>query len=250
MPDLTFFLVCCPAVMLYGIAKGGWGGSMSVMAVPLMALVMSPTHAAAILLPILVVMDILVVKTYWGVYDRRALIIMLPGAIVGIGLGYLSASVMNDDYMRILIGVLAVVFGLQSLLHIHGSVARPHRALSGSFFGAMAGFTSFSIHAGGPPFQMYLIPRRLAPLLYAGTSGIFFAVVNAVKVGPYIALGQFTSEVLLQSLVLLPLAPIGVKLGHWLVRRTEPRLYYGVISFFLLVIGLRLLWSGGAALIP
>jgi hypothetical protein len=113
----------------------------------------------------------------------------------------------------------------------------------------MAGFTSFSIHAGGPPFQMYLIPRRLAPLLYAGTSGIFFAVVNAVKVGPYIALGQFTSEVLLQSLVLLPLAPIGVKLGHWLVRRTEPRLYYGVISFFLLVIGLRLLWSGGAALI-
>jgi uncharacterized membrane protein YfcA len=244
MPDLTFFLVSCPAVMLYGIAKGGFGGSMAVLAVPLMALVMSPTQAAAILLPILVVMDILVVKTYWGVYDRQALLIMLPGAVLGIAIGYLTASAMNDDYMRMLIGMVALAFGLQSLLRLGGSVPKTHKRLSGGLFGALAGFTSFSIHAGGPPFQMYLVPRRLPPLVYAGTSGLFFAAVNALKLGPYYALGQFTGGSLLQSLVLLPLAPVGVRIGHWLVRRTDPRLYYGVISFFLLVVGVRLLWAG------
>jgi uncharacterized membrane protein YfcA len=244
LPDLPFFLVSCPAVLLYGIAKGGWGGSMAVMAVPMMALVMSPTQAAAILLPILVVMDALVVKTYWGNYDGRALRIMLPGAVLGLGLGYATASAFNDDLMRVLVGALSLLFGLQGLVKLHGAVAKPHNTFSGACFGAVAGFTSFSIHAGGPPFQMYLIPRRLEPLLFAGTAGIFFAVVNTAKLLPYYALGQFNTDSLLESLLLLPLAPVGVWIGHWLVRRTDPQVYYGVISFFLVVIGLRLLWTG------
>ena len=68
-----FYAVSIPAVLLYGVAKGGFAGPMAILAVPLMALVMSPSQAAAILLPILVVMDILVVRTYWGTYDRQAL---------------------------------------------------------------------------------------------------------------------------------------------------------------------------------
>lgn len=244
LADPGFYLVSVPAVLIFGIVKGGFGGAIAIISVPLMALVMPPTQAAAILLPILVLMDILVVKTYWGLFDRRALVLLIPGAVVGVGIGYLTAEAMNEHYMRILIGVLSLVFGVQSLLGLKALTSREHNAASGSFYGALAGFTSFSIHAGGPPFTIYLMPKELSPVLFAGTAGIFFATVNAVKLVPYYALGQFDADNLLYSLVLAPLAPIGVKVGHYLVRRSTPSFYYSVISFALILVGVKLLWDG------
>ena len=244
LSDPMFYLACIPAVLLFGIAKGGFGGAVGVLAVPLMALVMSPTQAAAIMLPILVVMDLLVIKAYWGVYDKRALQVLLPGAVIGILVGYFLAETMNDNYMRILIGVVSLVFGAQSLLRLQSHASGRHNTLAGTFFGALAGFTSFSIHSGGPPFAMYLMPKKLSPVLYAGTSGIFFASVNAMKLAPYAMLGQFNTQNLLYALVLVPLAPVGVKVGHYLVKHTDPTLYYRIISFFLMVVGVKLLWDG------
>ncbi|MGB1139973.1 MAG: sulfite exporter TauE/SafE family protein [Halioglobus sp.] len=244
LSDPSFYLVSVPAVLLYGIAKGGFGGAIAIMAVPLMALVMPPTQAAAILLPILVVMDLLVVKTYWGTFDRRALAILLPGAVVGVILGYVTVDAMSDDYLRIMIGALALVFGLQFLLQSRQDEHREHNRAAGSFFGALAGFTSFSIHAGGPPLTVYLVPRGLSPLLFAGTAGIFFAIVNGLKLVPYYLLGQFTADNLLYSLILVPLAPIGVKIGHALVKLSTSSFYYAVVSACLAVIGVKLLWDG------
>jgi uncharacterized membrane protein YfcA len=249
LTEPTFYIVSIPAVLLYGIAKGGFGGAVAILSVPLMSLAMPPTQAAAILLPILVVMDAVVVKTYWGLFDRRALKLLLPGALVGIALGYLTAGAMNEHYMRILIGLLALVFGAQSLAGLQSRASRRHNAVSASGLGFLAGFTSFSIHAGGPPFTMYLLPKQLSPLLFAGTAGIFFAVVNAVKLVPYYTLGQFTTDNLLYSLVLVPLAPLGVKIGHFLVKRSPRGFYYQVISVFLLLVGAKLLWEGMTALL-
>jgi uncharacterized membrane protein YfcA len=246
--DPWFYLASVPAVLLYGISKGGFGGAIAIISVPIMALAMPPTQAAAILLPILVVMDVLVIRTYWGVFDRRALALLLPGAVVGVAVGYWSAEAMNEHYMRILIGLMALVFGVQSLLGLKSLAGPEHRALSGSLFGVLAGFTSFSIHAGGPPFTLYLMPKKLSPLLFAGTAGLFFAVVNFVKLVPYYVLGQFTADNLLYSLVLVPLAPLGVALGHYLVRRSTPSLYYSVISAALVLVGAKLLWDGIGAL--
>lgn len=248
LTDPWFYLASVPAVLIFGIVKGGFGGAIAIISVPIMALVMPPTQAAAILLPILVVMDALVVKAYWGIFDRRALYLLLPGALVGIGIGYFTADVMNEHYMRILIGVLSVVFGVQSLLGLQTRASKAHHPVTGSVYGVLAGFTSFSIHAGGPPFTLYLMPKQLSPILFAGTAGIFFAVVNTAKLVPYYALGQFTSDNLLYSLVLVPLAPLGVKIGHYLVQRSTPSFYYSVISFTLLLVGAKLLWDGVSGL--
>ncbi len=248
LSDPGFYLASIPAVLLYGISKGGFGGAIAVISVPIMALAMPPTQAAAILLPILVIMDILVIRTYWGVFDRTALVLLLPGAVVGVGIGYWSADVMNEHYMRILIGLMSLVFGAQSLLGLKALAGPEHNRLSASLHGVLAGFTSFSIHAGGPPFTLYLMPKKLSPLLFAGTAGFFFAVVNFVKLVPYYLLGQFTADNLVYSLVLVPLAPMGVALGHYLVRRSTPSLYYSVISAALVLVGAKLLWDGFSAL--
>ncbi|HBM82601.1 MAG TPA: hypothetical protein DD808_07110 [Halieaceae bacterium] len=249
LSDPAFYLVSVPAVMLYGIAKGGFGGAVAILAVPLMALIMSPTQAAGILLPILVVMDAFVVRTYWGHFDFRALQLLLPGALVGIALGYLTAGAMDDNYMRVLVGLISMLFGLQQLLGFAGRASGQHRAGPAAVFGTLAGFTSFSIHAGGPPLTMYLLPKGLPPLLFAGTAGLFFAVVNAVKLVPYYWLGQFTATNLLYSLILVPLAPLGVWVGHALVKRSPAGFYYRVISLFLVVLGVKLLWDGLSGLL-
>jgi len=244
LTDPSFYLVSIPALMLYGVAKGGFGGPVAILAVPLMALIMPPAQAAAILLPILVVMDMVVVYSYRGHFDRTALRLLLPGAVLGLLAGYLLADAMNDTLMRLLVGVVALVFGVQSFFGWLSSLGREHNRYTATTMGALSGFTSFSIHAGGAPLAMYLLPKQLPPMLYAGTAGFFFAVVNLIKLPAYFALGQFSTDNLVYSLVLVPLAPLGVLLGRLLVRLSNPRFYYRVISAFLVVVGIKLIYDG------
>lgn len=231
-------------MLLYGVAKGGFGGAVAILAVPLMALVMPPAQAAAILLPILVVMDVVVIYSYRGHYDSRALKLLLPAAMLGIALGYYLAESMNEGVLRLIVGAVAMLFGLQSLLGWFSRAGREHHPLAAGVFGGISGFTSFSIHAGGPPLTMYLLPKCLAPMTFAGTAGLFFFVVNLVKLPPYYFLGQFSSENLLYSLVLVPVAPLGVLVGRQLVRVSDPQFYYRIIAVFLVIVGLKLIYDG------
>jgi uncharacterized membrane protein YfcA len=242
--DPLFYVFAVPAVLIYGISKGGFGGSIAVLSVVLMTFVVTPTHAAAILLPILCVMDLFVLWTYRGIFELTSLKILLPGAMLGILVGYLSADTLNDDAMRIMIGSLSLLFCLKTWFGWPHGAGRRHSRLSGTVFGTLSGFTSFHIHAGGPPFGMYLLPKRLEPLIFAGTAGIFFAVVNYVKLVPYYVLDQLRADNLVISLVLMPLAPVGVKLGHFLVKRTSTVWFYRICYFFLFVVGVKLVIEG------
>jgi len=244
LSDPLFWLVSVPAVLLFGIGKGGFGGAVAILAVPLMALVMSPVQAAAILLPILVLMDVVVVRTFWGHFDWRALRRLLPGAVLGISLGYYSVGLLDESALRLLVGLVAITFGLLTLLGLQAVTGREHHAGTALFFGTLSGYTSFSIHAGGPPLTMYLLPKSLPPMMFVGTAGVFFAVVNALKLYPYYLLGQFDTDNLLYSLVLMPLAPIGVRIGHWLVLHSRPAVYYRIIAVFLVLVGIKLTADG------
>lgn len=244
LADPLFWLVSVPAVLLFGIGKGGFGGAVAILAVPLMALIMPPVQAAAILLPILVVMDVVVVRTFWGHFDWPALRRLLPGAVLGVVLGYYTVGLLDESALRLLVGIVAVTFGVLTLLGLQAVTGRQHHAGTALFFGTLSGYTSFSIHAGGPPLTMYLLPKSLPPMMFVGTAGVFFAAVNALKLYPYYLLGQFDTDNLLYSLVLMPLAPIGVRVGHWLVLHSRPAVYYRVIAVFLVLVGIKLITDG------
>ncbi|MEO0438207.1 MAG: sulfite exporter TauE/SafE family protein [Pseudomonadota bacterium] len=244
LSDPSFYIVSVPAVLLYGIAKGGFGGAIAILAVPLMSFVMPPTRAAAILLPILVLMDFVVVYSYRSDFDKTALKLLLPGGLIGVAAGWIFADAMNEALTRVFVGSVAIVFGLQFLFALRSTQSSVHSAGFATLFGTMAGFTSFSIHAGGPPFAMYLMPKRLPPVVYAGTAGIFFLVVNLAKLPAYYALDLFARENLVLALVLMPIAPLGVLFGRFLVRRSPAGVYYRVISIFLVLVGAKLLYDG------
>ncbi|CAA0079660.1 Uncharacterised protein [Zhongshania aliphaticivorans] len=242
--DPFFYLCAVPAILIFGMAKGGFGGGIAVVSVPLMSLAVSPMQAAAILLPILLVMDAVALWSFRGKWDKANIKILVPGAIVGIVLGSLGFRYLSEDMIRILIGVIAVVFCLNYWLKKALVDAKGPSVMRGSFWGALAGFTSFGIHAGGPPVNMYLLPQRMEKSLLMGTMAIFFAVVNVIKLVPYSLQGSFDGTNLLTAAVLMPVAPIGVRLGFYLLHKVSEQTIYRVCYFFLFVVGLKLLFDG------
>lgn len=248
--DPYFYLAAVPAVILVGLSKGGFGGAVGFVGVPVMALVMPPVQAAAILLPILVLMDLISLWTWRGIFDRLTLKIMLPGALVGILAGWWTAAAVTADAIRLIVGMVTLVFVGRALYgrFRHGrGVAVAQNPVLGAFWGTVAGFTSFVAHVGGPPYQVYTLPLRMSPALFTGTSVVFFAITNAVKLVPYFLLGQFDATNLKASLALMPLAPLATLGGAWLVRRMRPEVFYPFTYATVALVGVKLVWDSVAA---
>ncbi len=248
LTDPLFYATAVPAVFLFGVSKGGLGGGAGMLSVPLMALVLSPAQAAAIMLPVLMVMDMMGLWAYRRDVDRPALKVLIPGGLVGIVLASLVFGLMPESLVRLVVGVIAVGFCLWRWLPqpVRRSERRPP-AVAGVFWGAVAGFTSTLAHAGGPPVNIYLLGLKLSPAGFVGTVVYVFAVVNACKVLPYALLGLFTAENLKASLLLVPVAVLGMGLGIKLLPRIDAALFYRIIYALVFVTGLKLLWDGSAA---
>ena len=245
LTDPMFYAVAVPAVILVGLSKGGLGGAAALMGVPVMALAIHPVQAAAILLPILILMDAVSLWTWRHWRDFTTLKVMLPGAMVGIGLGWLTAAFVTVDAVRLIVGLVAIGFFLRWLYQLiarHHDAA-PHNRISGAWWGIVAGFTSFVAHAGGPPYQVYAMRLRQDPRLYTGTAVIFFAAVNVVKLVPYFALGLFDTANLAASAVLMPVAPIATLAGAWIVKRMKPEIFYPFMYVMIMLVGVKLVWD-------
>lgn len=241
--DPWFYAAAIPAVLITGISKGGFGG-IALLAVPLLSLVISPVQAAGIMLPILLAMDASSIVAYRGKWDKRNLMILLPGAMLGITIGGLTAHLVNDDAIRLIVGTIAILFTLHFLLkgRTATAVKNPSSKL-GVFLGAISGYTSFVAHAGAPTYQLYMLPQKLDRQIYVGTSVVFFATVNFIKILPYALLGMLAVNNLVTSLVLLPLAPIGVALGVWLNRKLSNDIFYKIIYSVIFAVGISLFWE-------
>ncbi|MDA9279843.1 sulfite exporter TauE/SafE family protein [Oceanospirillaceae bacterium] len=242
--DPLFYFFAVPAILIFGIAKGGFGNAIGVVAVPLMALAVSPLQAAAILLPILCVMDVFAIRKFWRQWDVTNIVIMLPAGCVGVLVGSLTFSYLNEGHVRLLIGLLALIFALNFWLKSPGSIQKEPDYIKGSFWSVIGGFTSFGIHSGGPPVNIYLLPQKLHPKVFMGTCAMFFWITNYVKLIPYFILGQLDSQNLQTSLVLLPLAPIGVGFGYYLHTRVSTQKFYNIFNFFLIITGCKLTYDG------
>jgi uncharacterized membrane protein YfcA len=252
LTDPLFYALAIPAVILMGLAKGGFSG-VGAVAMPLLALAISPVQAAAILLPILIVQDVVGVWAFRKTWDRRVLAVMLPGAAVGIVLGYLLAAKVSPTAILAVLGAISILFAAQRLWVARGGRVQAPRNLSpaadttlGVVLGAASGFTSQIAHAGQPPFQMWVLPRALPPASLVGTTAIYFAVINWIKVPAYWALGQFTAQNLLTAAALLPVAIASTVAGVWLVRRIDPARFYTLIYVLMILVGGQLLWEAWA----
>ena len=246
MPELTFWIVAVLAVFIVALSKSGLVGSLGLVAVPMLSLVMPARDAAGMMLPLLLVMDAIAIWTYRKEADWRILRIMLPGAMVGTLVGWALWTVVSDAMVLLFVGIITLVFILDALLPLRKKLeGLPPSRGWGTFWGGFAGFTSFISHTGGPPFQIYVLPQRLSPVVYSGTTAFFFAIVNTAKLVPYLFLGQLNVSNITHAAILAPLAIIGVVSGVWLVRRISVKRFYQLTYWLVFLLALYIIYKGG-----
>jgi uncharacterized membrane protein YfcA len=228
------------AAFFVGLSKGGLAmiGSLGV---PVLALAVSPVRAAAVLLPVYVLSDMAGLWVYRREFSRENLRILIPPAIVGIAIGWATASYVSDRGVGFLVGLIGLTFCLNRWRNRREPVeAKPADLPRGIVWGTVMGFTSFVSHAGQPAYQVYVLPQRLPKMVYAGTTTILFAFMNTVKLIPYWALGQLSADNLRVAVYLAVPALAGTLLGVRLVRILPQRAYFAVVQVLLFAVSLRL----------
>ncbi|WP_035608172.1 sulfite exporter TauE/SafE family protein [Hylemonella gracilis] len=242
-----FYAVAIPAVLLMGVSKSGFGAGFGALAVPLMALAVPVPQAAAIFMPILLVMDLLGLWAFRRHVNWALLRFMLPCALVGVVVGTLLFRLLDARLVAGLVGLFTLLFLAQRLLFPPRPDSAPPPRWLGAVLVATGGFTSFVSHAGGPPVNAYVIPLRLAPLVFTGTMAYLFFVVNLSKWAPYAWLGLLDLGNLATSIALLPLAPLGVWIGVNIAKRIDQKLFYRLLYWGMALTGCKLVWDGWLA---
>lgn len=242
--DPFFYAVAVPAVLLVGISKSGFGAGFGSLAVPLMALAVSVPQAAAILMPLLLVMDLMGLRAFRGHFDWSLLRFLLPFGLLGSVIGFLLFKALDPRTLAGIVGVLTLLFLAQRLVFPPRSDSPPPPRWVGGILTTASGFTSFVAHAGGPPINAYMIPQKLPPLIFTATMAVFFFAVNLSKWGPYAWLGLLDMRNMITSLALMPIAPLGVWVGVRIAHRIDPVLFYRVVYTGMLLTGLKLVWDG------
>lgn len=242
--DPWFYAVAIPAVLLMGVSKSGFGSGFGALAVPLMALAVPVPQAAAIMLPLLAIMDGFGVVALWRQCDRALIRLLLPAGLAGTVVGTVLFGWLSAPVVAGIVGALTLAFlAIRRAFPPRADAPPPPRWL-GWAMATTSGFTSFVAHAGGPPIGFYILPLKLTPMVFTATLAVFFAAINLSKWAPYAWLGLIDVPNMLAALVLMPLAPVGVWIGVRLVPHIPPRLFYGLFELGMLLTGCKLLWDG------
>ncbi|KQU64534.1 MULTISPECIES: sulfite exporter TauE/SafE family protein [unclassified Rhizobacter] len=241
--DPWFYAAAIPAVLLMGLSKSGFGAGFGSLATPLMALSITVPQAAAIMLPLLLVMDAVGVKALFQQRDKALIRLLIPAGLLGTVLGTLSFGLLQPKTVAGIVGGLTLLFLAQRLLFPPRADAPPPPRWLGFGLGIASGFTSFVAHAGAPPVSAYVLPLRLPPMIFTATMATFFAVVNLSKWIPYAFLGLIDLRNLGTSLVLMPFAPVGVWIGIRLAKRIQPTLFYRLVYVGMFLTGAKLLYD-------
>ncbi len=245
--DPLFYCVAIPAVLLMGIGKSGFGVGLGSLAVPLMALAVTVSQAAAMLMPVLLLVDMLGLAAFRNHFDRRLVLFLIPFGLVGTLIGTFSFKLLDEKLVAGLVGLFTLLFLAQRLLFPPKPDSPSPPRWLGAILTTMSGFTSFIAHAGAPPINAYVIPMRLPPVTFAATMAAFFTVMNLSKWIPYAWLGLLDARTMATSITLLPFAPIGVWVGVRLAKRIKPALFYRLVYAGMFLTGLRLTWEGFVA---
>ncbi len=249
-PDLAFYAAAILSAFLVGLSKGGLPAIGS-LGVPVLALVISPIRAAGLLLPIYVASDMVGLWVYRREFDARIIGIVVPAATLGVAFGWATASWMPEALVTLVVGLIGIGFCAVRVFPRRNAVTpRQADVPRGVFWGAVTGFVSFVSHSGAPPYQMYVLPLNQSKMVFAGTSTITFAIINAIKLVPYYALGQFSPANLREAAFLIPVAIVGTVMSAYATRLIPDQLFFRIVTVALFLISVKLTWDGVFGLMP
>lgn len=167
--------VAFAGVFLISFMRGAFGGGFAIVGIPLLSIVMNPVTAGGLLAPLFIAMDLFALR-YWkpSTWSRQDLVLLLPGLVVGIALGYVLFRFLDHGAIAIVMAVTTLIF--VGLWFFRGGevTIRPRSKPKAIMSGLASGITTMVAHSGGPPLAMYLLPLGLSKEIYAGTTSMFF----------------------------------------------------------------------------
>ena len=242
--NLLFFFTIFPAILLFGIAKSGLGGSIALISIPLMTIAMPLTQALGIILPILIFSDFIATYKYRKQFDLSTLKLMVPFACFGIFIGSFTFSYFSEELLKFIIGLMGFLFTVHYFFIKKNKEEKSKKNfIKGGLFSTIAGFTSFCVHAGGTPTSVYMLPLRMKKEIYVGTRIIFFTFVNLIKLPLYINLSMTNLESFKHSAILFPVALLGILIGYQLLKIIEEKLFYNILYALIFVTSTKLLYD-------
>ncbi|HUM70376.1 MAG TPA: sulfite exporter TauE/SafE family protein [Chloroflexota bacterium] len=242
-PLLIF--VAASVALLIGLSKGGLGGTMGVLATPLMALVMPADQVIGLLLPVLMFADVFAVAFHWGYWNRWFVILLVPGGVLGVTIGTFFITNAPTETLQLLLGVIVLFFALYKIFEkqlLRWLTYRPHN-WHGVAAGTVAGFSSALAHTGAPPVSIYLLLQKVTPRVFIATNALFFAILNWIKVPYYWYAGLFDFALLRQMAWMLPVAFVGVGMGRGMAGKISPQQYEQLILALLIISALLLIFT-------
>lgn len=242
---LPVLAVAVPAVIFAGISKGGFGSGAAFASASILALVLEPGAALGIMLPLLMLIDVSSLPAYWRKWNWPAARVLLLGGVPGTILGALFYAWSNPDAIRLLIGLISVLFVAWQLAQKLGLLRLGARfgPRTGLVAGVVLGFTSFVSHAGGPAAAVFLLGQGLGKTAYQATTVLTFWAINLFKSGIYAGMGIFTWETLKLDLALAPFTVLGTWLGIKAHRLVPERAFFAVTYLLLTITGAKLIWD-------
>jgi uncharacterized membrane protein YfcA len=169
---------------------------------------------------------------------------MIPFAAMGIIIGSLTFSYFSEELLKFIIGLMGFMFASHYFFFKKNKEAKSDKNfLKGGVCSTIAGFTSFCVHAGGTPTSLYLLPLRMKKEIYVGTRIIFFACLNLFKLPLYINLSMTNFETFKQSLILFPVALLGILIGYKLLKIIEEKLFYNILYTLIFITSTKLLYD-------
>jgi uncharacterized membrane protein YfcA len=238
--DISVIALIAFVVLLIGLSKTAFAGALGVFAVPLLMLKLPAPEAIALMLPLLIIADILSVKSYWKQWDSRLLLSLIPGAIIGVLVAYLTIDVVNANYLKAIVASLCILFALKNILFKQKTFNTLNNKWGALLMPAFSGITSTLVHAGGPPLIIYFSAIKLAPKQFVATAAIFFASMNIFKLIGAISLGLLSNDIIVTALAFIPLALIGNWIGLKVNSRMNKVLFLKLMNYLLLLLGLWL----------
>lgn len=215
--DPAFLLVGGATIALIAFSKGAFGGGAASIGIPMLSFFIDPLGAAMVVAPLVSAMDMFTLRAFgpssWSKSDLR---VLLPGLIVGLGLGWWMFEKVDPRYVGLTIAIISLSFALHWFIRRarkREAAPKPTHAALGVLAGTVSGFTTFVAHAGGPPITMYLIRRGLEKRLFVGTNTAFFTIGNLLKLIPYGILLSHRPDAAMAALMFAVVIPFAVQLG-------------------------------------
>ncbi|UCC52850.1 MAG: sulfite exporter TauE/SafE family protein [Anaerolineaceae bacterium] len=243
--SILVYMVVALGMFMVGMAKGGGWASLAALSVPFVGLVLPIDDVIGMMLPVLMLADLLAIGVHWRKWNNHLVLLLIPTAIVGVTIGTLFLTNAPVRLIRIVIGVIILLFAFYRLFEksIFKKLIYTPRSWHGLLAGLVGGFTSSVAHTGGPPIAIYLLLQNLQPRVFAATLAFFFFILNYIKVPFYYFADVFNYDLLRQFLWLLPAVPLGVWTGKWLVVRVSKELFDYIILAFLVITAFLLIFT-------